>query len=34
LGVPSVKKVSMDVDIDKLVFDYIEDVRANEFNKK
>lgn len=33
-GVPSVKKVSMDVDIDKLVFDYIEDVRANEFNKK
>ena len=34
LGVPSVKKVSMDVDIDKLVFDYIEDIRANEFNKK
>ena len=34
LGVPSVKKVSMDVDIDKLVFDYIEDVRTNEFNKK
>jgi 3-dehydroquinate synthase len=34
LGVPSVKKVSMDVDIDKLVFNYIEDVRANEFNKK
>lgn len=33
-GVPSFKKVSMDVDIDKLVFDYIEDVRANEFNKK
>jgi 3-dehydroquinate synthase len=31
-GVPSVKKVSMDVDIDKLVFDYIEKVRANEFN--
>lgn len=34
LGVPSVKKVSMDVDIDKLVFDYIEDVRVNEFNKE
>jgi 3-dehydroquinate synthase len=34
LGVPSVKKVSMDVEIDKLVFDYIEDVRANEINKK
>lgn len=33
-GVPSIKNVSMDVNIDKLVFDYIENVRANEFNKK
>ena len=34
LGVPSIKKVSMDVDVDKLVFDYIEEVRSNEVNKK
>jgi len=33
-GIPSIKNVSMDVDVDKLVFDYIEEIRSNEVNKK
>ncbi len=33
-GVPCVKEVSMDIDIDNFVYDYIEKVRVNEFNQK
>ena len=33
-GVPTVKEVAMSIDINKLVFDYIEYIRSNEINKK
>jgi 3-dehydroquinate synthase len=33
-SVPTMKKVSMDLNIDELVFNYIEEVRKNEINKR